>query len=151
MADNNPLRILLLIDSFRMGGAERITVALLPHFDRSRVTPLVCPLHRRRESPLSEQLGDVPRFDLGAKRLIDLAAFRRLLRLLREQEIDLIHAQLQDVTVLAALANKMTGIPVVVTRHLIYDDAQNLRRRLRNRLERFAVRLYQSRLWFGLP
>jgi glycosyltransferase involved in cell wall biosynthesis len=140
MAASQPLRVLFLIDSFRMGGAERITVALLPHLDRSRVTPLVCTLHRRRESPLVEHVGDVPRFDLAARRLLDPFALRRLLRLLNDQQVDLIHAQLQDATIFAAAAHRQTRIPVVVTRHLIEDDTDNWRRRMRNRLERFTIR-----------
>jgi hypothetical protein len=35
-APSRPLRVLFLIDSFRMGGAERTTIALLPYLDRSR-------------------------------------------------------------------------------------------------------------------
>src|SRR5688572_5900211 len=115
---HEPLRVLLLIDSFKMGGAERVTAAILPHLDRSRVTPIICTIKTRGNSPLIEQLGDVPRFDLGAKRMLDPKAFKRLLALLAEQRIDLIHAQLQDSTIMAAAANRVTGIPVVVTRHL---------------------------------
>ncbi len=137
---SRPLNVLLLIDSFRMGGAERITVALLPHLDRKRVQPIICTITTKRESPLGKQLGDVPRFDLEASRLLDPFAWRRLLRLIREQKIDLIHAQLQDATVFAAIMNKLAGVPVVITRHLIEDDAQNWRRRWRNQLEHFTVK-----------
>jgi glycosyltransferase involved in cell wall biosynthesis len=91
-------------------------------------------------------LGDVPRFDLAARRLLDPGALRGLLRLLHEEEIDLIHAQLQDATIFAAAAHKLTGIPIVVTRHLIDDDAQNWRRRMRNRLEQFAIRHTVARI-----
>ncbi len=141
-----PNRVLLLIDSFQMGGAERITTALLPHLDRSRVIPIVCTLRSRGDSPLSAQLGDVPRYNLGARRMLDPVAFQKLLRLLRTQHIDLIHAQLQDSTVLAVAAHKLTGIPVVVTRHLIGDDHlggganRNWRQRMRNDLEKLSVR-----------
>ncbi len=143
---DRPIRVLLLIDSFRMGGAERITVDLLPHFDRIRVTPMICTLHRRRESPLAEQIGDIPRFDLAAKRMLDLEAFRRLVRLCKSKKIDIIHAQLQDANIMAAAVHRWTGLPAVTTRHLIGDDAQNVRRRLRNRLEHVAVRYGMSRI-----
>jgi glycosyltransferase involved in cell wall biosynthesis len=147
-----PTRVLLLIDSFQMGGAERITAALLPHLDRSRVTPILCTLRSRGDSPLAAQLGDnIRRIDLGAKRMIDPAAFQRLLRLLQEEHIDLIHAQLQDSTVMAVAAHKLTGIPVVVTRHLIGEDhlsdgKRTLKQRLRNNLERISVQAGVARV-----
>jgi glycosyltransferase involved in cell wall biosynthesis len=143
---SNPIRVLFLIDSFQMGGAERVTAALLPHFDRSRVTPLVCTLRKRGESPLVERLGDTPRFDLDARRMLHLRAFRHLLRLLRRERIDLIHAQLQDATIFAVAANKLTGVPVVVTRHLMADDVRNRRRRIRNIVERYAIRAGVARV-----
>src|SRR5260370_11252663 len=136
---NRPIHVLFLIDSFQMGGAERITAALLPYLDRSRVTPVVCTLRARGDSPLAHQLGDVRRLDLGAKRMLDLAAFRRLLRVLRDEQIDLIHAQLQYSTILAVPATKLTGIPVVVTRHLIGADEGNSRKRVRNEIQRFTI------------
>src|SRR4051812_15232081 len=134
------MRVLFLIDSFQMGGAERITAAILPHLDRSRIEPLVCTLRTRGDSPLAQKLGGVPRFDLGAWRMLDPFAFRRLLRLLRMQQIDLIHAQLQDATVFGVAANKLTGIPVVVTRHIIGDDVRTTRKRMRNYVEGMSVR-----------
>lgn len=136
----NPIRVLFLIDSFQMGGAERVTAAILPYLDRSRIEPLVCTLRTRGDSPLAQKLGNVPRFDLGAGRMLDPFAFRRLLRLLRMQKIDLIHAQLQDATVFGVAANKLTGIPVVVTRHIIADDIRTTRKRLRNYVEGMSVR-----------
>ncbi len=129
-----------------MGGAERVTAAFLPHFDRARVTPIVCTLRTRGESPLVQRLGDTPRFDLAARRMLDPVAFRRLLRLLRAERIDLIHAQLQDATIFAVAANKLIGVPVVVTRHLMADDARNRRRRIRNDVERLAIRAGVARV-----
>ncbi|MFN8373156.1 MAG: glycosyltransferase family 4 protein [Anaerolineae bacterium] len=134
-----PLRVLYLIDAMRMGGAERITAALFPYLDRQRVTPILCTLHRRRESDLINTIGDVEHIDLASKRLVDPAAIKRLIDLIQERNIDVIHAQLQDATVFAALARVFTHTPIVITRHLMEDDRKNIRRRLRNRVERFTI------------
>jgi glycosyltransferase involved in cell wall biosynthesis len=141
-----PLNVLFLIDSLRMGGAERITAVLLPHLDRHRITPIICTLHDRRQSSLVEQLGDVELINLDARRLIDPLAIRRLLQVVRDKKIDIIHAQLQDATIFAGLANQFTGVPVVVTRHLIGDDAGNFRRRMRNWVEQQAIRRWVVRV-----
>jgi L-malate glycosyltransferase len=134
-----PLRVLYLIDAMRMGGAERITAALFPYLDRERVTPILCTLHRRRESDLIKTIGEVEYIDLGSKRLIDPTAIQRLINIIKERQIDVIHAQLQDATVFAALARVFTHTPIVITRHLMEDDRKNIRRRLRNRVERFTI------------
>lgn len=147
MPVDQPLRVLFLIDSLRMGGAETVTVALLRHFDRTRVNPLICTLNKRGESPLGQQLGDVPRFDLGAKRMIDPAALWRLRKLVKQEKVDLIHAQLSDSTILAILAGKMAArVPVITTRHLMEDTMKNWRQRWRTYLERFLMRLFIDRI-----
>lgn len=145
-AAQTPLRVLYLIDSFQMGGAERITAAFLPHFDPAEVTPLLCTLNQRKESPLIEQVRQFPRFNLGARRMIDPLAFVRLLTLSRREHIDLIHAQLQDATIFAALAHHLTGIPVVITRHVMGDDETTWRRSRRSQLERWAVQTSVARI-----
>lgn len=130
----------------RMGGAERITVALLPHIDRQRITPIVGVLSTEGESPLGEQLGEVQRLDLEAKRLLDPAALRRLLRFIEAEQIDLIHAQLQYATIFAAIAKQVRGVPMVVTRHLIADDEANWREAFRNKIERWTVKRYAAKM-----
>ncbi|MFN8530239.1 MAG: glycosyltransferase [Anaerolineae bacterium] len=143
---SRPLRVLYLIDSFQMGGAERITAAFLPHFDPAQVEPILCTLNLRKESPLIEQVRAFPRFNLRAKRLLDPLAFARLIGVLRRERIDLIHAQLQDATVFATLAHVITRIPVVITRHVMVDDETNWRRSRRSQLERWAVRTSAARV-----
>jgi glycosyltransferase involved in cell wall biosynthesis len=93
-----------------------------------------------------DQIGDTRLINLDARRLIDPFAIRRLCQIIRNEEIDIIHAQLQDATIFAAIANRVTGVPVVITRHLIGDDSANLRRRVRNRVEIFAIRRSVTRI-----
>lgn len=53
-------RIVLLIDSLGMGGAERLLTIYLQHFDAARFEPRVCALQVRENNPLKadiEQLG----------------------------------------------------------------------------------------------
>ncbi len=85
-------------------------------------------------------MGDVARRDLNARRLLDPAAFQRLLALIETEKIDLIHAQLQYATVFAAGAYWRKKTPIVVTRHLIGDDEFHWREKMRNRVERWVIR-----------
>ncbi|MDQ7036282.1 MAG: hypothetical protein Q9P01_16055 [Anaerolineae bacterium] len=101
------LRVLYCIDSLKMGGAERITAALMPHL--TDITPIICTLYDH-ESPLKQQVESIPSVNLDAKRLIDLSAFRHFLRVIKDERIDVIHAQLQHATIFASLAQSLRGI-----------------------------------------
>lgn len=136
-------RVMFLIDSLQMGGAERITAAVMPHFET--VEPVLCTLIHK-ESPLNDMIGDVPHIQLGASRLLDPGALLRLFRVIREQRIDIIHAQLWYATIFAALANRRLGVPVVTTRHVMDDDLSTRKRQIIIRLERLAIKYGTQRL-----
>ncbi|GAB1420557.1 glycosyltransferase family 4 protein [Anaerolineales bacterium] len=138
-------RVLFFIDSLKMGGAERITVALLPHF--TRIEPVVCTLHDDY-SPLLETARQFESYELSARKLIDKDGLQRFLDLVQTKSIDLIHAQLQHATIYAAIAHRRLGIPVLTTRHVIYDDESKRSRKIKVRLERFAIRHATQHLVF---
>lgn len=131
------MRVLFLIDSLKMGGAERITVALLPHF--TDITPVICTLHDE-DSPLLAGLSGMESYSVHAKKLLDREAIRRLFALVATLRIDVIHAQLQHATILAALLGRHLGIPVVTTRHVMVDTITKPRERLIVGMERLATR-----------
>ncbi|HLE83314.1 MAG TPA: glycosyltransferase, partial [Thermoanaerobaculia bacterium] len=88
-------------------------------------------------NPLEEELraAGVPVTGLGARNLRDLAAFRRLLALVRSGRFDLVHSHLAYASIWGLLASRMTGRPVVVTLHVRPPFApawsrEGLRRRL---------------------
>ncbi len=130
-------RILYCIDSLKMGGAERITAALMPFM--TEIEPIVCTLYDH-ESPLTERLGDVQQIYLGASRLADPGAIARYVKILRDEKIDLIHAQLIHGTVMSSIAGLATGIPFVVTRHVVEDDLTTKKKRRMVRAEKLATR-----------
>jgi glycosyltransferase involved in cell wall biosynthesis len=134
---SKPLRVLYLIDSLKMGGAERITVALMPFL--TEITPIVGTLYDH-ESPLLQQLGTVQHIRISGKRLADPGAIRRYLGALRHEKIDLVHAQLQHGTVFAAISRLLTGIPFVVTRHVVEDDVTSDKKRRLVYVEHLALR-----------
>ena len=149
--DRAPIRVLWLIDSLGTGGAEALTVRFVrslrlrdPSF--ARVRPTVAFLKRMRGNPYEEELrtlGVEPVF-LDARHLRDLPAFRRLLRLVRRERIDVIHAHLTDASIWGALVGWRTGRPVVASLHVTPPGAprwsreglsrKGLRHRLRTRL-----------------
>jgi glycosyltransferase involved in cell wall biosynthesis len=83
--------VLHLIDSLEPGGAERVAVNLVNALPRERFRPFLCAT--RREGPLAARVRpDVEVLSLGRRSTLDLAAWRRLARFVREREIAIVHA-----------------------------------------------------------
>ena len=112
--------MLWLIDSLTVGGAERLAAVFARRHDRARLDLRVACLKEIDGNPLAREVeaAGVPLTVLHARNLRDAGAFRRLVRLIREQEIDLIHAHLTYAEVWGRLAGRVTRRPVVSTVHV---------------------------------
>ncbi len=139
---NRPLRVMIMMSSIAMGGGERNIVSLLPYLQRTDVTVVLGTMNTRRDGPLADVFfrSGIQRFDFGARRMLDLTAFRKLLLILREQKIDIVHAQDQDTIIYAGLASRLLGIPSVMTRHVLEESKVNWKKRLRMQLVYFSAR-----------
>lgn len=136
------MRALVLISSLATGGAERVAVCLLRHLARQVERVPICTVTRRHDGPFAGELtrAGVPRHDLGARRLADPQALRRLARLLREKRIDVLHAHGQDASILAAAARHVCRFRLVVTRHVLEEPANDWRQSIRARGALLAFR-----------
>lgn len=117
---SRPLRLLWLIDSLTMGGAETLTATFARGIDSAQVQLHVCSLRSIGGNPIEKELhqAGIPCTDLGAKNLRDVRAFRRLLHLIRRERIDLVHAHLTYASIWGAVASRITGNPCVATLHV---------------------------------
>jgi hypothetical protein len=106
------VRLVMLVDSFLAGGAERVAVGVAIRLDRSRFDPRV--IATRCGGPLLEKLDEagVPYAILGRRRGF---APRKLLAAHREiANCDLLHAHKYGSNVWGALFARTTGVPLVV-------------------------------------
>jgi glycosyltransferase involved in cell wall biosynthesis len=132
----------VLVSELATGGAERVTTSFLSRLrELGHCVPLGT-VTARHDGPLAREIvaRGVPRHDLGAARLADPRALYRLLRLLRRQRCNLLHAHGQDAAVLGAVACRLSGTPFVVTRHVLDEPAGDRRQRLRRRAALAACR-----------
>jgi glycosyltransferase involved in cell wall biosynthesis len=114
-------RIVQLVDSLGMGGAERVVAAYAPELRRLGFDVRVVALQERDGDPLAAALREagievrLVRVDRLAR--LDQAAgvFRALARL----KPDLIHAHLQFSGILGPLIGGALGVPVVATLHTL--------------------------------
>jgi glycosyltransferase involved in cell wall biosynthesis len=139
-ASQSRIRLLWLIDSLNVGGAETLAIAFARRYDRERYDLTIAYLQSIAGSAIQQQLQDegVTLVPLHARNLRDLAAFRRLLRLIREARIDVVHAHLTYSAIWSALASRLTGVPSLATLHVAPPQGGD-RSSVRDRLMRFAV------------
>jgi glycosyltransferase involved in cell wall biosynthesis len=135
------MRPLVLISGLPVGGAESVTVAFLCRLAAQGQPVPLCTVTARHDGPLASRLVEagVPRFDLGARRLADAWALRRLVRLLARERVDVVHAHGQDASILATAARHLGGFRLVITRHVLDEPAANWRQRLRSRAALRAI------------
>jgi glycosyltransferase involved in cell wall biosynthesis len=114
-----PIRLLLLVDSLEVGGAERQVVDLALALRRKGYEVVVaCSVAGDLSAALEE--ADIPVRPLLrrlAKRRVSFAYAWRLRRLLRRGRFDLVHAHIYASVVAAAIATLGTGVPLVITEH----------------------------------
>ncbi len=105
-----------------VGGAEKRTLEVLGRIDRERVTPIVVYSSR---GVLAEQFRArrLRVIDFHARGIEHLAAGRVLERIVRDERIDVVDSQGPlAADFYAARAAKATGLPFVLTRHLMVED-----------------------------
>lgn len=118
---SRPIKALVLIDAFRMGGAETL---LAPMIAASRDTDVemdvVSVLSEEANSAKTMQiLADegISTRSLGIRRLLDPVALPRLSRFIRSGGYDVVHAHLEYAMTLAVPAAAMARRPAVCTFH----------------------------------
>ncbi len=142
------MRVLWMLSSIQMGGAERNIVSVLPYFRECGMEVVLCTLNTRRDSPLAQVFAQtgLQRHDLGARRMLDPAAFRRFFRLLSNLQIDLIHAQDQDTIFYAGIARRLRGTPAVMTRHVLEEPSTTWKEAIRAQLVLLSARFGMDRI-----
>lgn len=116
---NHPLRLLLAVDSFEVGGAERHVADLaLSLFHKGHGVEVACSVNGALSGPLEE--AGVPVRPLAGgivKRRVGPAYARGLRRIITREGFDLVHAHIYSSAVAAAIATLGSGTPLVTTEH----------------------------------
>jgi glycosyltransferase involved in cell wall biosynthesis len=113
------VRLLLVVDSLEVGGAERQVAELALALEREgHEVTVACSVAGDLSGAL-EEAGIPVRPLLGrlAKRRLSPAYAWRLRRLLRSERFDLVHAHVYASVAAAALATLGTGVSLVITEH----------------------------------
>lgn len=114
-------KVLMVIDSLRLGGAERVLATLGAAAPTSGFSFDVVVLSERGTvesvmEPVLTATGVHIRY-LGAGRLSDPRAVPRLARAIRESRCDVVHAHLEDASTLVPVAARIVDTPAVCSFH----------------------------------
>lgn len=139
-ASHQKRRLLFVTNALNAGGAEQFIALHLAHIDRSLFDVSVAVLHSPAGASIEEQVRklDVPIVDLREGRRPDPRVVPRLALLLRERKIDLVQSHVAYSNVIARVAARLTGVPVVTTEQ---TTAGNLERRGLDRVTRLTLPL----------
>ena len=115
LADRGPLRVMFLITSMPVGGAETLLVNLIRRLDRERFAPELACL--KQLGPLGEELaGEIPAHHGLLNRKYDLRILPRLTKLLARRKIDaVVTVGAGDKMFWGRLAAWRAGAPVVLS------------------------------------
>lgn len=113
LEDRGPLRVMFLLSSMPVGGAETLLVNLTRRLDKSRFTPLLCCLQTL--GPLGEELSrELPAFSGLIHGKYDALVLPRLVRLLRRERVDaIVTVGAGDKMFWGRIAARLAGVPVI--------------------------------------
>ncbi|HUM72036.1 MAG TPA: glycosyltransferase, partial [Chloroflexota bacterium] len=104
----SPLRILQLVSSMTIGGAEQIVLSLAERADPRRFEMHVCSLGVVGQNSLQPEFerSGIPLLALNARRFYDPAVMRAVYQYARQQHIDVIHTHLTDADVVGRFVGR---------------------------------------------
>lgn len=131
-------RVLILTVGFGVGGAEQLILSTAPRLRDAGFEVTVGALKGR--GPIAEELEaeGVRCIALEGRGRGDLFVVGRLLRFLRAEPVEILHAHLFPANVAARLAGRAAGVPIVITAHHDTDVFGRPHHRL---MERLTARL----------
>lgn len=143
----NPLRVVQVVDTLALGGAERIVAMLAERLLLRGVDVRVVALRSLSGDPLREPLerAGVPVASLNARGFYDTRAWLRLVRFLRRTSAHVVHTHLLYADVLGRTAAMAARVPVVSTLHNVPDGFAH-HRADRRYLEQLTARRLARRL-----
>src|SRR5687767_1364967 len=108
---SEPMRVLWLVDSLAEGGRESLVIPFAQAINRQQIQLRVCSMEATEHESGSAVL------TLRARSARDIGAFRRLVKLLREEKIQLVHAHSINAIIWGVAAARMAKVPIVATLH----------------------------------
>jgi len=112
------INVLYLITELNIGGAEKVVAKIAAHLQKDRYNALVSCLYDPGLVADEILKSGIQVVNLGARDKWDVGAAGRLFRLLKRENIQILHSHLFHANLLGRIAGKMAGVPIIIsTRH----------------------------------
>ena len=155
------INILQVITGLGIGGAERVVYSIAKSLDPAKYRVIVCCL--KEDGIIADEIRNsgVKVINLKSVSPWDVRSVLTLSKIIKEEEIDLVHTHIARADVIGGLAARLRGIPVISTVHHTYEPWENhpfygnIYRKTLNSFDRIiavseAVRKYLIR-WGRVP
>lgn len=117
MTTNTPTRrikVLHLITSLEVGGAQHGLLLGLPRFDPEKYEHVICSIMDRMQMARQFQNAGIKVHSLGLNRKTDISVALRLRTLLKNERPDILHTYLLHANVLGRIIGRIVGVPAVI-------------------------------------
>jgi len=141
-------KIAYVIDGLSMGGAERLMVPILKHLSRPNFGAYVCALQSKDDNPMADEIRalGIPVSCLDIKHLRDWNGLPRLIQYLKENDVDLVHTQLEFANILGNISARLLRLPSVCTIHTMPSLDVKAKSKLHQKLEWFVLNHFCERV-----
>ncbi|MFA5087597.1 MAG: glycosyltransferase [Candidatus Omnitrophota bacterium] len=109
--------ILYIIEELELGGAERVVIDLARSLDRGRYSAKVCCLRQKGDFAFVLEDEGIEVIELGKKPGIDFLIIPKLIRVIKDNKIALVHTHLWVANFWGRLAAILARVPVIITEH----------------------------------
>jgi glycosyltransferase involved in cell wall biosynthesis len=111
------INILYVIWSLGLGGAEQVVISLAKGLDRSKFRPVICCLNDEGIFAGELKKDGIEVFAIKKAKGLDFSVVPKLVKIIRENNIRIVHAHLWGANFWGRFAAKAAKVPVVVTEH----------------------------------
>jgi glycosyltransferase involved in cell wall biosynthesis len=150
-AARRPLTVLQVIPSLDTGGAERAAIDIAAALAKRGDRALVVSEGGRLAAELAEAGGTLVPLRAASKNPARIGMLAlSLIRLIREEKVDIVHARSRAPAWAARLACRRTGVPFVATFHGIYGERNAMKGRYNSVMARGDAVIANSEYTAGL-
>jgi glycosyltransferase involved in cell wall biosynthesis len=141
------IRVAVVIDSLKIGGAQKLISAYAANAAAHDLTPVIITL-REDNAPFivdSIRTSGIRLIHLPQASLFSISRFRTLVKLLQDERVEIAQTHLTYANILGCLAAYSAGIPVIATLHSI-AVRKGWKARILRVIENFILRRYATRI-----
>lgn len=139
------IRLVILIDSLKTGGAQRLISSFVSRATDYGIFPVVISLDEDPSPAIYDaiQSSGTKLIAMPAPSLFSIHRLKQLVDFLRKEKIDVLHTHLLYANILGSVAGYLAKVPVVCTLHSTHIEP---RWRRQKRVEDFCLRHFATRI-----